>query len=87
MNAAGYRRGAIKLAPRKQDPIAAAQLFSTAENLSWKSDRGSTTVRCNVGESPVRGPKMQPAFEISLALWGMIVCAAVEAVQFLESVL
>jgi hypothetical protein len=28
---------------------------------------------------------MQPAFEMSFALWGMIVCVAIEADQILQS--
>jgi hypothetical protein len=57
--------------------------FSTAScRVSWKSIRGSINLEYNVGESPARmGASMQPAFEISFALWGMIACAAIEVAQ------
>jgi len=49
-------------------------------------DRTSTKLEDNVGGSPAKsGEHMLPAIEVSFALWGMIVCGAIEADQVLLS--
>jgi hypothetical protein len=52
-----------------------------------ESARGFIVARCNVGEFKVderRGIQMLLALEINLALWGMIICAVMGTVQFVE---
>jgi hypothetical protein len=53
-----------------------------------ESARGFIFAGYNVGEFIVRrdgGIQMLLTFEINVALWGMIVCAAMEAAQYLEA--
>jgi hypothetical protein len=62
--------------------ITAAQIRSWTNQLAALSFAGY-----NVGEFKVRrdgGIQMLLTFEINVALWGMIVCAAVEAAQYFE---